>query len=161
MSHEIKMGRRNDPLGFAQRARENLRIIEESLASKGEGHVVTQVVQSLLAFIVFPKEKHFYDKLKAEPIADMYGNNPPFVQMIGKTNNMNQLLRHLRNAVAHGLVVFHGHGPEGADSRKLEEIFIEFSDREDENSPLNWQILIEGPQLRTFMFEMIARGISS
>ena len=160
MSHTLKLGRRNDPLGFAFRARENLRIIEESPADKGEGHVVTQVVQSLLAFLVFPKERHFYDKLKAEPIDRIYGGDLPFVQMIGTTNNMNQLLRHMRNAVAHGLITFHGHGPEGADSRKLEEIFIEFADRSHPNRPIDWQILIEGPKLRAFMFDLILRGIA-
>jgi hypothetical protein len=156
---KLEMGPRNDPLGFAQRSYVNLRIIEQCLEEKGEGHVVTQLVQSLLAYIVFPKEKNYYDNLKSYTIQQVYGDNPPFVQMVGKTNNMNQLLRHLRNAVSHGLVVFHGSGPYGSNSRKLEEIFIEFSDRQDDDSPIDWQILIEGVRLRAFMFDMIERGM--
>jgi hypothetical protein len=59
-SHEMSMNPRNDPIGFAQRAHENLRIIEASQSVIGEGHVVTQLVMSLFAFIVFPKEKKKY-----------------------------------------------------------------------------------------------------
>jgi hypothetical protein len=155
---KLELGPRNDPIGFAQRSYMNLRIIEKSLEKTGEGHVVTQLVQSLLSYIVFPKERRFYDYIKHISLDEIYGAERPFVQMIGKTNNLNQLLRHLRNAVGHGLVVFHGSGPHGSDSRKLEEIFIEFGDREDPNGPLDWQILIEGVHLRTFMFNMIERA---
>jgi hypothetical protein len=159
MSEALEMGPRNDPLGFARRSRENLRIIEERFEAIGEGHVVTQVVQSLLAYIVFPKEKKYYANLAHYTVQQIYGDNPPFVQVLGDTPDMGELLRHLRNAVCHGLVIFHGTGPQGGDSRKLEEIFIEFADRVNAKSPIYWQILIEGVQLRSFMFNMIERGI--
>jgi hypothetical protein len=69
-----------------------------------------------------------------------------------------QLLRHMRNAVCHGLVNFHGTGPDSSNSRKLEEIFIEFSDRPHANDPIGWQIIIEGVDLRRFIFHLIDEG---
>jgi MarR family transcriptional regulator, temperature-dependent positive regulator of motility len=48
---------RNDILGFAMRARENLRCIEEAFKASNEGHVVTQLICSLLGLIVFPQQR--------------------------------------------------------------------------------------------------------
>lgn len=55
MSETLEMAPRNDPLGFAQRSYINVRIIGQGLEEKGEGHVVTQLVQSILGYIVFQK----------------------------------------------------------------------------------------------------------
>ena len=154
--HAMEMAPRNDPLGFMQRSQQNLRLIEERYADKKEGHVVTQLVQSLLAFVVFPKAKHYYETMDHLTLdyLEEYGWPRP-EQKIGKTNTLRELLWHMRNAVSHGLVVFHGHGPDGSNSRELSEISIEFSDRPNETSPFNWQIVIEGLHLRAFVFRMI------
>jgi hypothetical protein len=52
-----EMPSRNEVLGFAARTRENLDCIERAFMDKGSGHVVTQLVSSLLGLIVFPHEK--------------------------------------------------------------------------------------------------------
>jgi hypothetical protein len=67
----------------------------------------------------------------------------------------------MRNAVSHGLVVFHGRGPAGADSRELSEIAIEFSDRQNEERPVDWQIIIEGVQLQAFLYRMVEISMNS
>ncbi|MDP3074736.1 HEPN family nuclease [Bradyrhizobium sp.] len=155
-SHPLVMEPRNDPIGFAKRSQENLRIIEESLADKGEGHVVTQLVQSLLAYLVFPKERGYYTQLNSMQLSTLEQNGwPRPEQIIGTTKDAGDLIRHMRNAVCHGLVVFHGIGPDSSNSRKLEEIFIEFSDRPKPGADINWQVAIEGVDLRRFMFELI------
>jgi hypothetical protein len=141
-----------------QRSQANLELIEAWYSTTNEGHVVTQLVQSLLVFIVFPKEKSYYERLNSIGINQFEKRGwPRPVQIIGATNSLGQLLRHMRNAVAHGLVVFHGTGPEGADARNLDEIFIEFSDKvPGENNPIHWQVAIAGNDLKDFMF-MIMR----
>ena len=53
---------------------------------------------------------------------------------------------------------FHGTGPDLSDSRKLEEIFIEFSDKPHANNPIDLQIVIEGVDLRRFIFHLIDEG---
>jgi HEPN pEK499 p136 len=156
-SHPLVMEPRNDPIGFAKRSHENLRLIEEGLAERGEGHVVTQLVQSLLAYLVFPKERGYYSQINTLKLSDLEERGwPRPVQIIGTTKeNVGDLLRHMRNAVCHGLVIFHGTGPDESNSRKLEEIFIEFSDRANADSPINWQVAIEGVDLRRFLFQLI------
>lgn len=56
---------RNDPLGLAQRAWTNLRLVEREYDAKEKGHVVTQLVQSLLTLIVFPKEGIFFEHIES------------------------------------------------------------------------------------------------
>jgi HEPN pEK499 p136 len=155
-SHPLTMEPRNDPIGFAKRSRENLRLIEESLADTGEGHVVTQLVQSLLAYLVFPKERGYYAQLNGIQLSTLEKNGwPRPVQMIGTTKHAGDLIRHMRNAVCHGLVVFHGIGSDSSNSRKLEEIFVEFADRPEPRAEINWQVAIEGVDLRHFLFQLI------
>ncbi|MDA9453750.1 hypothetical protein XI07_19000 [Bradyrhizobium sp. CCBAU 11445] len=97
--------------GVIQRSRANLELIEATYASEGQGHVVTQLDQSLLAFIVFPKEKHFYESIAQTTLDDLASLGwPSPAQIVGETDTLGQLLRHLRNAVSHGLIIFHGAG---------------------------------------------------
>jgi hypothetical protein len=162
--HSLVMAERNDPIGFARRSMENLWIIEKSLADRGEGHVVTQLVQSLLAFLVFPKERGYFRLMNAVQLSALEEKGwPRPLQIIGETKDAGDLIRHMRNAVCHGLVVFHGTGPDGSNSRKLEEIFIEFSDRPPHppNSPINWQVAIEGVDLRRFLFQLIDQAMNT
>lgn len=161
--HELALAPRNDPLGFAQRAHENLQLIEGSYAKDDEGHVVTQLVLTLLAYIVFPKEKRYYATIENVQLAELEQQRrwrrPR--QVIGTTETFGDLIRHMRNAVSHARVKFYGTGPQSSDSRKLEEISIEFSDappgkdKDGKEKPINWQIVIEGVGLRAFLNQLI------
>ena len=154
----MEMAPRNDPLGFMQRSQQNLRLIEEKYADEKEGHVVTQLVQSLLAFVVFPKAKDYYKRTDYLTLDDLEERGwPRPKQTIGETNTLGCLLRHMRNAVSHGRVVFYGGGPDELNARELSEISIEFSDRpiQPKNAPINWQVMIEVVHLRDFVFRMI------
>lgn len=66
----------------------------------------------------------------------------------------------MRNAVGHGIITFHAMGWKEL-TRASHEIFIEFAGRPHSDSSIDWQILIEGPKLRTLMFDLILRGIAS
>jgi hypothetical protein len=150
----IALAPRNDPLGLAERGWTNLLTIERSFKTHGEGHVVTQLVQTLLAILVFPKGKDFFEYM-AHLQLDSLTNWPIPKQVLGATPNMGQLLRHMRNAVCHGLVTFYGDSTDGAESRFVDEISIEFADRPNEDSDINWKIIMEGEDLKLFLYKLL------
>jgi HEPN pEK499 p136 len=156
---KLELGPRNDPLGLARRSFENLQLVEHMLATRKEGHVVTQVVQSLLAIVVFPQQKDLYGHLQRWDLNSLDGRWPNLRPIIDncekKTTNLYRVLYHMRNAVCHGLVTFYGDGPEGSDTRELSEIIVEFSDRENENSPINWTLQLGGEDLRALCERLI------
>jgi hypothetical protein len=149
----LRLGHRNDPLGLARRAWENLRLIEKSYSSTKAGHVVTQLIQSLLALVVFPKEQGLLAVFKDWQLDDLEkrGWIRPRLYKNEKndTHTLFDLLRHMRNAVCHGLVEVIGYGPDGSDSRNLDEISISFSDRQ-RDKPIYWIAVIDGRDLKNF-----------
>lgn len=155
---KLTMAPRNDPLGFAERGWSNLTIIEDTFKTQGKGHVVTQLVQTLLSVLVFPKERWFYEYLSKVEISKLEKRDWPLPkQVIGTTSDMNQLLRHMRNAVCHGGVTFYSDAPSGSDSRFVEEITIEFVDRPKRNSDICWKVIMEGKDLRRFLYKIFER----
>jgi hypothetical protein len=90
---------------FASRTEVNLRTIR-CLAR--EGHVtqafeVTQLVNSMLGLLVFPQQRYI-DRIPEMPIAELAGNGWPIPEVVGdypQVPNLRQLVRMLRNAVAH------------------------------------------------------------
>jgi hypothetical protein len=155
---KLTLGPRNDPLGMAQRSWINLELIERTFKSKKEGHVVTQLVQSLLALLVFPKEAKLFELFKRWRLSDMQksGQTLPVIMKDDEddTKTLFDLLRHMRNSVCHGLVTFYGEGSHGSESRNLDEIRIEFADRNEPTGPIDWLASIEGDQLRNFLLEI-------
>jgi hypothetical protein len=151
----LDLAPRNDPLGLAQRAWTNLSLIERAYDARNEGHVVTQLVQTLLALIVFPKAKEFFDHVSPKLLDDLEESGwPRPKQIIGTTDTLGCLLKHMRNAVCHGHLKFYGDDPkDGANSRKLHEITIEFSDRKNK-SPFDWRVTIEGQDLKRFLWHI-------
>lgn len=153
-SQSTKLGPRNDPIGLARRSLINLELIEHLYAANKEGHVVTQLVQSLLAIIVFPKEQNLYDRFRQWRLSDLEDDQwPPLIPVIdteADTKTLFDILRHMRNALCHGLVTFYGHGPDGPDSRDVKSIWIEFADRDNFDSPIDWVFRIEGKDLKKF-----------
>ena len=86
---------------FIARTQKNLIAIEELAKSDGSVFEVTQLINSLLALLVFPREI-FFDKIpsinkkmmimKGWPLPDEEGN---------KVTNLRELIINMRNAVAH------------------------------------------------------------
>ena len=122
----LSLAPRNDPLGFAQRALSNLSVIEKKFEQdgvEGRAHVVTQMVQSLLALLVFPQEKGLFKRLDELSAADVAWL--PITELNGKKVKPSESLRRMRNAVCHNSVTFSGASTEGPDSRFVDEIWIE------------------------------------
>src|SRR3972149_6414655 len=134
---------RNNTVIFAHRTRRNLEFIENAHAQNEHVHVVTQIAISLLGLIVFPHEKELDKKFDELPLADLVTAGwPEWNFTMGSSQNLGDLLRHLRNAVAHGRMSF------SSDSPNLHDVFIEVADRPSKNRPANWQARITADDLR-------------
>lgn len=155
MNHQ-PVNTRNEPLEFARRTRRNLEFIERA---KEEGecvHVVTQLTISLLGLVVFPKEKLLLNRTKTKTIENMRAEGWPSWTITldndwkNPTRTLYDILRHLRNAVAHGRVTF------TSDSGHLQEVAIIVEDKKQSNDPQPcWRAEIDGEHLRGFCLRLI------
>ncbi len=87
---------------FAQRTFANLQTIENVVQDNNEAYEVTQMVNSLLALIVFPKERHLAtgNKVKWKKYLSKYVIYPH------KNISYDKLIRNLRNAISHSHILF-------------------------------------------------------
>jgi hypothetical protein len=146
---------RNRALGFAQRTRKNLKRIEEALEDQEDVHVITQLVNSMLGLIVHPWEKkqwnEIFERVKEQRLDMLVENGWPQFQVTrGKCKTLGQLVRYLRNAVAHGHMTFN------SDSRGINEVAIHLENFPNKNSPEpNWCADIRAQDLRGFCLQFV------
>jgi hypothetical protein len=144
------MFNRNDPLGLVERAKKNLEFIEAAGAEGADVHLVTQLLITLLGLIVFPVEGGFDSQVQHLRLEELETKGwPTWHTTIGNTQTLGQLLRKLRNAVAHRNVIFSSEG------RKLEEVHLEFWNQRKER-PIHWRSNIAAKDLRVFCDNLIA-----
>lgn len=90
---------------FARRTEANLQTIRR-LAREGgvtPAFEVTQLVNSMLGLLVFPQQRYI-ERIPGTPIADLASNGWPIPQVVGdypQVSDLRQLVRMLRNAIAH------------------------------------------------------------
>lgn len=89
---------------YAERTIKNLEVIEQMATTEtNSAFEVTQLINSLLALIVFPKERKL--SLKSNKVWDK-----TFKQYIVHSSNSNissdEILRHLRHAISHSHILF-------------------------------------------------------
>jgi hypothetical protein len=144
--------------GLAQRTLKNLNFIQQAYADgETEVHVVTQMINSLLALLVFPVEKEpkFYEPLEAVSLA-----NPPDFQAVRQSLPAFPLLpsltvsqfercphlgcffKHLRHAISHKRLSFCG----DPDSRCLPKVLLTFKDCK-KDKPFDWEITMSAEDL--------------
>lgn len=88
---------------FAKRTKVNLSQIDRSRINGEEVYEVTQLINSLLGLIVFPKEK-YYLNIPETSLDELVENGWPRIQVVGgfqPAANLRMQMRYLRNAVAH------------------------------------------------------------
>jgi HEPN pEK499 p136 len=150
--NDTAIGPRNDPLGLVRRSISNLELIERSYASHKEGHIVTQLMQTLLMLIVIPKEKGLLDQFRRWRLIDLNEQKWPSLRPIKDDENdtatLYDVLWHMRNSISHGLFTFSGDGAGGSNSRDINEIVVEFQDRNAPTAPIDWELRLEGPEVR-------------
>jgi HEPN pEK499 p136 len=95
-------------IDFARRTRANLEFIE---AAKGRGEnvfEVTQLANSLLGLLVFPQQRYM-SSIPDTPLSDLVSQGWPKIRTTAGAlpeENLQQLLRMLRNSIAHCNVEF-------------------------------------------------------
>jgi hypothetical protein len=139
---------RNSTEGFARRVRRNLEFIIDERGKGTDVHEVTQLVVSLLGFVVFPWEANALKRLDALTLEELERDGWPQWRILlderGDTSTLGKLTWHLRNAASHRRIAF------SSDDPSLQCVTITFEDARNYNSPTNWRASISGTGLREF-----------
>ncbi len=93
---------------FAQRTRANLEFIEAAEQDGKSVFEVTQLANSMLGLLVFPRE-NYTKNIPETPLSDLVNQGWPEIHTtLGKLpkDNLRQLMRMLRNSIAHCNVEF-------------------------------------------------------
>jgi hypothetical protein len=149
--HWITVNSRNHALGFAERTRKNLEHMQEAFDAGFDVHVVTHLANSLLGLVVFPWERDLADRvahLRVDSLAKQ--GWPQWEMRLGDSETLGELVRHIRNATAHGHIRF------SSDSRQLGQVGIEISDFKPDSDEPFWVARIGGPELRDFCIRFVA-----
>lgn len=107
---------------FAQRTAANLQAIRASRSQEGHEPVyeVTQLVNSMLGLLVFPQQR-YVDRIPQTPLEELVRNGWPVPAVVGdypQVSDLRELIRMLRNAVAHCNLEFKP-GPAGEIQRLI------------------------------------------
>lgn len=108
--------------GFAGRVRKNTDFLVSAFERGEDVHIVTQFVLSLLGLIIFPYEEIVrHDTFPVKTMRELEKQGWPTFNVIrGKEfNTLDELIKHLRNAIAHYQIEF-----EPGNERRLENITI-------------------------------------
>lgn len=94
---------------FALRTRKNLEFVESHVGREEvEVYEVTQLINSLLGLLVFPQQKYI-ETIPETPLAELEQRGMPRIRMTvgaSKCETLRQLVRYLRNSIAHFNVEF-------------------------------------------------------
>lgn len=148
---------RNTVWGFNDRVLKNLKFVDAARrAGSTEVHVVTQLITSLLGLIVFPYAE-ILEKgdttFQSYTLPDLSTKGwPTWTFTIGSSPNLDQHVRHLRNAISHRGLWF------DSDDRELHSVGVRFSDRPHtpKGAPYNWQATIKADDLQVFVLKLAA-----
>lgn len=97
---------------FALRTRKNLEAIEALHDLNAEVYEVTQLINSMLGLLVFPQQE-YVETIPKTPLDQLRQDGWPIPRVTGgfqQVTDLNQLIRYLRNAVAHFNIEFIGDG---------------------------------------------------
>jgi hypothetical protein len=97
---------------FARRTRKNLAVIDRLHAEGHEVYEVTQLVNSTLGLLVFPQQE-YVAQIPPTLLAELERDGWPIPKVKGRfhqVKDLNQLIRYLRNAIAHFNIRFIGDG---------------------------------------------------
>lgn len=93
---------------FAERTRSNLRTIERLQGEGGEVYEATQLVNSMLGLLVFPREE-FIRRVPRTPLDQLKEEGWPVPRVtpgFDQVSDLRELIRYLRNAIAHFNIEF-------------------------------------------------------
>lgn len=95
---------------FARRTQKNLVFIQAKKDEQPglEVYEVTQLINSLLGLLVFPQQR-YYSQIPKTPLTELSKQGWPIPRVVGgypQVSDLRQLLRYMRNAVAHSNLRF-------------------------------------------------------
>ena len=93
---------------FAERTKVNLALVRASAKEGRKGYEVTQLMNSMLGLLVFPREE-FYNNIPQLNITEMQESGWPIPRVLNNYRqvvDLNQLVRYLRNGIAHFNLLF-------------------------------------------------------
>jgi hypothetical protein len=141
---------RNDAVQFAERTRANLVWIEQLAAAGEPVHPITQLVNSLLGLLVFLRERNYLNQTKNVKLSKLVQAGwPAWDSTVDQPKTLRQLLRHLRNSIAHGGIQF------SSDSKIGNDVRITFTDRSRDTGAITWQATIASDRLRDFVLRIV------
>lgn len=136
---------RGNSFGFAERTRKNLDYIEKAFKSNEDVHVVTQLVNSLLGLVVFPWEANFVKRIQSTSLHELSEKGwPQWNITAGTCETLGQLIRLLRNGVAHKHIEF------SSESRLADRVVLTIWNCRKKNEAPNWVASIRADHLRSF-----------
>lgn len=95
-------------IDFARRTRENLEYIEQAHANGAKVYEVTQLCNSLLGLLVFPRE-YYMQSIPETPLGDLVEQGWPDIRTTHgelPQDDLRSLMQMLRNSIAHCNVEF-------------------------------------------------------
>lgn len=143
---------------FALRTRKNLEAIEDLQRHDAGVFEVTQLINSMLGLLVFPQQE-YVESIPRTPLEELCRAGWPVPDVIGpfqQVTDLNQLIRYLRNAVAHFNIKFVG---DGENNIKVLRVWNMAAVRNEKGQPVrgqngkiveekNWEAELTVPQLR-------------
>ena len=104
-SWKAKMNYQDLVRDFAYRTRVNLNTLRElqKAKSKSEVYEVTQLINSMLGLLIFPQQR-FVESIPQKSLRELDGEGWPIPVVEGsypQVDNLRELVRYLRNGVAH------------------------------------------------------------
>lgn len=141
---------RSEALGFAQRARANLRHIEEARRCGSDVHEVTQIGLSLLGLVVFPREQQLLRRLPKKRLEVLYQQGWPRWNIeLGTAKRLSDLIERVRNATAHGRIKF------SSECREPSQVMVTVEDAKSRTSTVTWRAKISAADLRDFCLRFL------
>jgi len=142
----MALNSRATSLGFAERTETNLVHLERAFAAGADVHLITQLVNSLVGFVVFPWERGVNERLERLPLDEALGAGwPAWRIQSGACSTLGDLVRYLRNGVSHGHIEF------SSDERELAQVFITVSNYRNSRAVApNFVAIIRADELRKF-----------
>jgi len=152
MNYEID----NLVLDFAHRTRKNLEFIE---AHRGDAdsqvYEFTQLINSLLGLLVFPKE-NFFRSIPETPLSELVAAGWPDIKPVQgclKEDNLRQLVRTLRNGIAHFNLEFTTNAQNELSGVRIWNTRWNDSTRKLEST---WKAELTTEELKTIVYKFIA-----
>jgi len=142
----MALNSRATSIGFAERTETNLVHLERAFAAGADVHLVTQLVNSLVGFVVFPWERGVRERLDRLQLNEAVATGwPVWSIQRGTCPSLWDLVRYLRNGLAHGHIEF------SSDERELAQVFITVSNyRHGRHAAADFVGTIRADALRTF-----------